>query len=123
MFRIIVVVVFVALIIGTYVTRNAVANWIVCLTALGLLIRARRHAPAPPSASAHPDRPANAPTELVAVPIRLHRPFDLLATARSRLDRRIAGADEPSAHVVRSRQTRTLEPRSSVLLRLKEAAK
>ena len=30
MFRIIVVVVFVALIIGTYVTRNAVANWIVC---------------------------------------------------------------------------------------------
>jgi hypothetical protein len=49
MFRLIVVVFFLSLIIGTYVTGNVVANWAACLVALALLVGARRR-----TGTAHP---------------------------------------------------------------------
>jgi len=56
MFRLIVVVFFLSLIIGTYVTGNLVANWVACLTALALLVRGRRRAGDRPSPAIHADQ-------------------------------------------------------------------
>ena len=55
MFRLIVVVFFLSLIIGTYVTGNVVANWAACLVALALLVRARRRTGERPSPAVQAD--------------------------------------------------------------------
>ena len=59
MFQLIVVVFFLSLIIGTYVTGNLVANWAACLAALALLVRARRRARERPSPAVDADQQAS----------------------------------------------------------------
>ena len=67
MFRLIVVVFFLSLIIGTYVTGNLVANWIACLAALALLVRARRRAGERPSPAVHADQQSSPPSAMPRV--------------------------------------------------------
>jgi hypothetical protein len=67
MFRLIVVVFFLSLIIGTYVTGNLVANWIACLAALALLVRARRRGGERPSAAVHADQQSSPPSPMPRV--------------------------------------------------------
>ncbi len=62
MFRLIVVVFFLSLIIGTYVTGNLVANWVACLTALALLVRGRRRAGERPPPAIHADQQSSPPS-------------------------------------------------------------
>ena len=56
MVRVLVVLFWLGLIVGTYATGNVLGNWVVCLLALVFLVRARRrrqpHGPLPDAAGA-----------------------------------------------------------------------
>ena len=43
MVRLLIVLFWISLIVGTYVTGNVLGNWVVCLLALFFFIRSRRH--------------------------------------------------------------------------------
>ena len=45
MVRLLIVLFWVSLIVGTYVTGNVLGNWVVCLLALFFFIRSRRRRP------------------------------------------------------------------------------
>jgi len=67
MFRLIVVVFFLSLIIGTYVTGNVVANWAACLVALALLVRARRRTGERPAPAVQADPQSSPPSAMPRV--------------------------------------------------------
>ena len=67
MFRLIVVVFFLSLIIGTYVTGNVVANWVACLAALALLVRARRRTGERPCPAVQADPQSSPPSAMPRV--------------------------------------------------------
>jgi hypothetical protein len=85
-FRILIVLFWVSLIVGTYVTGNVLGNWVVCLLALFFFVRSRRrHEPLRP---ADPSRSplTGAPTSPGRAPLR-----GIRATS-------IAGRDYGSRH-------------------------
>ena len=95
MFRLIVVVFFLSLIIGTYVTGNVVANWAACLVALALLVRARRRTGERPSPAAQADPQSSPPSTMPESLTCGHRlPVPALRSKRGR--RSVAGAKRSS---------------------------
>lgn len=70
MVRMLVVLLWLSLVIGTYVTGNVLGNWLVCLLGLYVFIRSRRRQSSPPTATGpsapppHGSRPVPAVTSV-----------------------------------------------------------
>jgi hypothetical protein len=71
MVRMLVVLLWISLVIGTYVSGNVVGNWVVCLLGLYVFIRSRRRQSSPTTAtgpSVLPSRTSRPAPAVTAVP-------------------------------------------------------